>query len=305
MQNVKKQFISVGRSLKEKQIKLTNPRKAIISSILESKNIFTPEEIFIKSVKLYPDIGIATVYRTIKLLEEIKLLDRGYRDDGKPVYKLAPSSQKLKEELNFKEELKSLENRKARKRQKKTAGILPVDINSEGNDDRYFEVKNENLKKEIKLEELVSDISNIDRVILKHENSKGNLIQMLIDFQQQYNWLPKHVLFYVGKKLDVPLTQIYSIASFYTFFNLEPKGKYQVVVCAGTACHVRGSMSLLQRITSILKIKPGGTTPDYRFSLDTVNCLGCCALGPVMMFDGKYYSNPPARQLEKLFESSN
>ncbi len=153
------------------------------------------------------------------------------------------------------------------------------------------------------MEVLINDINKIDNVILKHENKKDNLIQMLIDFQTEYNWLPKHVLFYVGKKLEIPLTQIYSIASFYTFFNLEPKGKYSVIVCAGTACHVRGASSLLQRIINILKINPGNTTPDLKFTLDTVNCLGCCALGPVMMFNKKYYSNPSSKQLEKLFSS--
>jgi NADH-quinone oxidoreductase subunit E len=126
---------------------------------------------------------------------------------------------------------------------------------------------------------------------------------MLIDFQTEYNWLPKHVLFYVGNKVNAPLSQIYSIASFYKFFNLEPRGKYQIIVCAGTACHVRGSMNLLQRIVNVLKIKPGDTTSDYKFTLDTVNCLGCCALGPVMLFNNKYYSNPSKKDIEKLFSS--
>ena len=151
-------------------------------------------------------------------------------------------------------------------------------------------------EKEIDLEEIINDFSNLDRVLEKHQYSKNNLIQMLLDFQTEYSWLPKHVLFYVGKKIDVPLSQVYSIASFYKFFNLVPKGKYQVVVCAGTACHVRGSVNLLQRIVNILQIKPGDTTPDYRFTLDTVNCLGCCALGPVMLFDKKYYSDPYTKQ---------
>jgi NADH-quinone oxidoreductase subunit E len=158
-------------------------------------------------------------------------------------------------------------------------------------------------EKEIELEEIINDFGRIDKILEKHELNKNNLIQMLIDFQTEYNWLPKHVLFYVGNKVNAPLSQIYSIASFYKFFNLEPRGKYQIIVCAGTACHVRGSMNLLQRIVNVLKIKPGDTTSDYKFTLDTVNCLGCCALGPVMLFNNKYYSNPSKKDIEKLFSS--
>jgi NADH-quinone oxidoreductase subunit E len=160
-------------------------------------------------------------------------------------------------------------------------------------------IKNE---KEIKLEEMMNDFSKIDKLIGRHSNDSSNLIQILLDVQGEYKWLPKHALLYVGNKLDVPLTRIYGIASFYKFFNLTPKGKYEIIVCAGTACHVRGSMNLLQRIINILKIKPGDTTPDYRFTLDTVNCLGCCALGPVMYFNKKYYSDPSTKELKKLFK---
>jgi len=156
-------------------------------------------------------------------------------------------------------------------------------------------------EKEIELEEMINDFGKIDKILERHEFKENNLIQMLLDFQSEYNWLPKHVLFYTGNKLNITLTQIYSIASFYKFFNLEPRGKYSIIVCTGTACHVRGSVNLLQRIINILSIKPGETTRDYKFTLDTVNCLGCCALGPVMVLRDIYYSNPSSRQLEKLF----
>jgi NADH-quinone oxidoreductase subunit E len=136
-------------------------------------------------------------------------------------------------------------------------------------------------ERESELGELILDTDKIDKILARHQYDRSSLIQMLIDLQIEYNWLPQHALFYVGKKIDIPLSQVYSIASFYKFFNLVPKGKYQIVVCAGTACHVRGSMNLLQRAVNILKIKPGDTTPDYRFTLDTVNCLGCCALGHI------------------------
>jgi len=153
------------------------------------------------------------------------------------------------------------------------------------------------------LDEIINNFGRIDKILEKHQHNRSNLIQILIDFQAEYNWLPKHVLIYAGEKINVPLTQVYNIASFYKFFTLEPRGKYQVVVCDGTACHVRGSINLLQRIVNILKINPGDTTQDYKFTLDTVNCLGCCALGPVMFFNKKYHSDPSTKELEKLFNS--
>lgn len=99
------------------------------------------------------------------------------------------------------------------------------------------------------------------------------------------------------------MTQIYNIATFYKAFSLKPQGRHLVSVCMGTACHVRQSPRLLDRVTETLGIKPGETTGDLQFSLNTVNCLGCCALGPVMMIDDKYYSNPSLDELKEIFES--
>jgi len=124
---------------------------------------------------------------------------------------------------------------------------------------------------------------------------------MFIDVQTDYNWLPKHALHHISNKLDIPLTNIYSIASFYKFFILEPRGKHSITVCTGTACHVRGATNLLQRIVNVLGVKPGDTTEDLKFTLDTVNCLGVCALGPVMMVDNQYHSNPSIGKLKKIF----
>ncbi len=301
--NEEKFYLAVNK-LKSNNIKITKPRKIILNSILNYPNNFTAEDIFINSHKIDSKIGIATVYRTIKLFEKFQLIDKNYSSTRKPIYNLA-LNEKSKKILK-----KSLAYNNNNYDNIHIFNNFSINTNNifkkNKNKDTNFDLDNKNdIEKEIKLEELISDINSIDKVILKYENSKENLIQMLIDFQKEYNWLPKHVLFYVAKKVNVPLTQIYSIASFYTFFNLEPKGKYSVVVCAGTACHVRGSDSLLQRIINILKIKPGSTTPDLKFTLDTVNCLGCCALGPVMMFDNKYYSNPTNKQLEKLFSEAD
>ena len=155
-------------------------------------------------------------------------------------------------------------------------------------------------KKELELEDVIKDFGTVDKIINDHGNQKSNLIQMLLDVQNEYRWLPKHILLYISSKLDISLADIYGITTFYKYFNLEPIGKHSIIVCMGTACHVRGAMNLLQRIVNILGVKPGDTTGDYKFTLDTVNCLGCCALGPVMMIDNKYFSNPSTGKLKKI-----
>jgi NADH-quinone oxidoreductase subunit E len=140
------------------------------------------------------------------------------------------------------------------------------------------------------------EISRIDQIINKYEGEEGILIQLLLDMQQELNWIPREVAERISQRLNIPLSQIYRVASFYTAMSLTPRGRHVVSVCMGTACHVRGSPRLLDRITDILKIQPGETSADGRFTLKTVNCLGCCALGPVMEVDGKYHGKMvPAR----------
>ena len=104
----------------------------------------------------------------------------------------------------------------------------------------------------------------------------------------------------VSDKLGVPLSQVYRVATFYKAFSLIPQGRHLFTVCMGTACHVRGSPRLLDRVEDTLKIKPGETSKDQKFTLETVNCLGCCALGPVMVADGNYHSNPSPKEVEDL-----
>jgi NADH-quinone oxidoreductase subunit E len=106
---------------------------------------------------------------------------------------------------------------------------------------------------------------------------------------EQYNHLPKNILCYVSQELEVPLSQVYHVATFYTSFSLKPRGKHIIKVCMGTACHVRGSPRVLDAIKRYLKIEPGETTGDHVFTLETVNCLGACALGPVVVVDDNYY----------------
>ena len=147
------------------------------------------------------------------------------------------------------------------------------------------------------------EISRIDQIIDKYEGEEGILIQLLLDIQQELSWIPKEVAERISQRLNIPQSQIYRVASFYTAMSLTPRGRHLVSVCMGTACHIRGSPRLLDRITDILKIQPGETSPDRRFTLNTVNCLGCCALGPVMVVDGKYHGKIAPTKAEEVLQN--
>jgi NADH-quinone oxidoreductase subunit E len=131
------------------------------------------------------------------------------------------------------------------------------------------------------------DTATIDQIIDEHQGAPDLLIQVLLAIQSKYNWLSKEVLNRVGERLQVPMSRILHIATFYKAFSLVPKGRHQVHVCVGTACHVRGATRVLDTVRDLTGIHPGETDPEMKFSLETVNCLGCCALGPVMEIDGK------------------
>jgi NADH:ubiquinone oxidoreductase subunit E len=117
-----------------------------------------------------------------------------------------------------------------------------------------------------------------------------SLIQIMQDINSEYKYLPEHALKYVSEVLDMPLSRVYHVATFYTAFSLKPRGKHLIKVCMGTACHARGSPRVLEEFERQLEIEPGKTTPDKLFTLETVNCLGCCALGPVVVVDENYYT---------------
>jgi NADH-quinone oxidoreductase subunit E len=141
------------------------------------------------------------------------------------------------------------------------------------------------------MKELEMDNNKIDQIIDRHGNEASSLIQVLLDIQGEYSWLPELVLERVSEKLNVPLSQIRHVSTFYKAFSLVPKGRHQVHICMGTACHVRGAKRILETVEEQIGIKPGETDIDLKFSLETVNCIGCCALGPVMEIDGKIYGN--------------
>ncbi len=145
------------------------------------------------------------------------------------------------------------------------------------------------------------DNDRIDGIIDKYEGDASSLIQVLLEIQAANHWLPKEVLEKVSQKLKVPLNRIHHIASFYKAFSLIPKGRHEIQVCTGTACHVRGSSRILEAVNRSTGIGPGETDSDSKFSLDTVNCLGCCALGPVMVVDGEYHGKlAPAKAEDVL-----
>lgn len=145
------------------------------------------------------------------------------------------------------------------------------------------------------------DIAKIDQIIDKHNGEASSLIQILLDIQTEHHWLPKQALDRVSEKLAVPMSRIQHITTFYKAFSQVPKGRHEIHVCMGTACHVRGAQRVLDTISEATGIKAGETDADLKFSLETVNCLGCCALGPVMVVDGEYHGNvAPAQAADAL-----
>lgn len=132
------------------------------------------------------------------------------------------------------------------------------------------------------------DNGTIERIIDSHQCQASALIQILLDIQNELHWLPPEALDLVSERLQVPMSRIQHTATFYKAFSLVPKGRHEINVCMGTACHVRGAPRVLEVIENITGIRPGETDPDMKFSLDTVNCLGCCALGPVMEIDEQH-----------------
>ena len=143
----------------------------------------------------------------------------------------------------------------------------------------------------------------VDQIIDKHGAEPSALIQILLEIQSENNWLPKDALERVGERLGVPLTRIQHIATFYKAFSLVPKGRNKVHICMGTACHVRGAQRVLDTVQEVIGIKPGETDLDLKFSLETVNCLGCCALGPVMEINGKTHGKLTTAETANVLKS--
>lgn len=140
----------------------------------------------------------------------------------------------------------------------------------------------------------------ITEIVKRYGKDKSQLVAILQDIQAEYNYLPRNELNKLSKKLDIPLSQIYSMATFFKAFSLNKRGKHIISVCLGTACHVRGSANVLDRISTNLHIERSKTTDDNKFTLETVNCIGACALGPVITIDGEYYGQMNPEKVDKL-----
>ena len=143
-------------------------------------------------------------------------------------------------------------------------------------------------------------MDRIDKIIDKYLDEEGVLIQLLLEIQRDFNWIPQEAIKRINERLKIPVSQIYRVASFYTGLSLKPIGRHLVRVCAGTACYVRGGPRVLDSVERILEVKSGETTDDLKFTLETVNCLGCCALGPVIEIDGQYHGKLTPASVEKL-----
>jgi len=145
-------------------------------------------------------------------------------------------------------------------------------------------------------------MKKLDGIIKKHQQKKGSLIGLLQDITEELGYLPEKTLEEVSEKLRVPLSHLYGLATFYASFRLEPMGKHHCSICVGTACHVRGASRVVEAVERELDIKAGETTPDGKFTVETVNCLGACALGPLIVIDDEYYGNMDGGKAIKLLK---
>ena len=144
--------------------------------------------------------------------------------------------------------------------------------------------------------------SKVKSFVTKYSSEKEALISILQDIQEEYNYLPQEALRIVSATLGIPLIDIIGVATFYRSFSLEPRGKHLVTVCMGTACHVRGGPKILEEFERKLDIETGETTEDGQFSLETVACLGCCAIGPVVVVDGDYHAQTSIRKVGSILK---
>jgi len=148
----------------------------------------------------------------------------------------------------------------------------------------------------------------IKSIIDRYEGDKGFLVPMLQDVQKELNYLPQEALNLVSSFLDLPISRIYEVATFYKAFSLEPRGRIQLSLCKGTACHVRGVPLIVDQIERDLNLKEGETSEDLEYTFETVNCLGACALGPVLVVNGEYHGqmtiSKTSRLLKKLGKES-
>jgi len=145
--------------------------------------------------------------------------------------------------------------------------------------------------------------AKIDQIVDKYQGKPGALIHVLMDVQSENQWLPKEILSTISQKLEVPLSRVIQIASFYKTFRLTPKGRHEIHVCNGTSCHLRGADRLLDSVQELIGIRPGEMDADSKFSLETGNCLGCCTLGPEIIIDGQHHGRISPDKAQDLLKN--
>lgn len=147
------------------------------------------------------------------------------------------------------------------------------------------------------------ETEKIEKILEENGYDRAGLIPILQDVQTEFNYLPQEALSYVAEKLEIPLIDVYCVASFFKSFSLKPRGEHLVTVCLGTACHVKRASSVLDEIEKRLGIRPGENTEDMQFTLETVNCLGACALAPIVVVDGDYYGQTTTKKIDSILKT--
>jgi NADH-quinone oxidoreductase subunit E len=146
------------------------------------------------------------------------------------------------------------------------------------------------------------DAKLVNTILQKHPQDPSSIIQVMLDIQNELYYLPRDILNYVSDVLHVPLSRTYNLATFYKAFSLKPKGKYPISICTGTACHVQGAVKILEQLQRELNIKEGETTADKKFSLESVRCLGCCGLAPVVTIGKNLHGKVPAVKVSRILK---
>jgi NADH:ubiquinone oxidoreductase subunit E len=146
-------------------------------------------------------------------------------------------------------------------------------------------------------------LTTLEAILEDRGTEPFDVIEVLQDLQELHGYLPEDVLGEVSTSLNIPLIEIFRLANFYKAFSLKPRGRHLLTVCAGTACHVRGTPKIVDAVTAQLGVAPGETTEDQAFTVETVNCLGACALGPIVVIDGRYYDHMSPAKLDVVLAS--
>ena len=143
---------------------------------------------------------------------------------------------------------------------------------------------------------------NLVKIVEEYKHDKSNLIQVLNGVQEYYGYIPKDVMIYISDEMNIPVAEIYGVVTFYSRFSLKPKGKYNICVCQGTACFVKGAERILDKVKQELGIEVGETTEDGKFSLEPTRCLGACGLAPVFTINGEVYGNATVEKVKKVLD---